>query len=421
MSAIVVLGAQWGDEGKGKIVDILSSECDLCCRYNGGTNAGHTLWVSGVKYAFHLVPSGVLNPKVIGVVGNGVVVHIPSLFSEIDSLTKAGCNLTGRLVLSNRAHIVFDFHMDVDGLQEGARAEGSKIGTTRKGIGPTYADKAARTGIRLGDLLSFETFTAKFHTLASGYMIRFPTLRIDIDAELAKYRQYATALTPMIIDTVEYLDRAFTERKRVLVEGANAHMLDIDYGTYPFVTSSHPTIGGVFTGLGISPNKVGSVIGVIKAYTTRVGEGPFPTELLDATGDLIRKVGHEFGTTTGRPRRCGWLDLVVMKYSCVINGYTSLNLTKIDCLTGIPTLQVAVAYVIDGKEVTLFPATSEELSRATVVYRSYPGWTEDISTIRAFDQLPENCRNYIKMIEAFLGVPIKWIGVGGDRYAMINL
>jgi len=420
MSAVVVIGAQWGDEGKGKIVDILSFQSDLCCRYNGGTNAGHTLWVDGHRYAFHLIPSGVLNPKTIGVIGNGVVVHIPSLFKEIKELADAGVSLQGRLFMSDRAHIVFDFHMTADGLQESTRAQGTKIGTTGKGIGPSYADKAARSGLRLGDLMSFDSFAVKFRTLAEGYMARFQIV-IDINAELEKYRKYSEELRPYVIDTIEYLDNAFREKKRILIEGANAHMLDIDYGTYPFVTSSHPTIGGVFTGLGISPSKVGSIIGVVKAYTTRVGEGPFPTELLDQTGDLLRKVGREFGTTTGRPRRCGWLDLVVLRYSCIINGYTALNLTKIDVMTGLETIKVGVAYMIDGKETTAFPCSNEELSKVTVVYKEYPGWTEDISHCVTFDQLPLNCRNYVKMIEDVLGVPIKWIGVGGERTAMVNL
>eukprot|EP00727_Mastigamoeba_balamuthi_P004198 m51a1_g13776 adenylosuccinate synthetase, putative (436) ;mRNA; r:286936-288966 len=415
----VIVGAQWGDEGKGKIVDALSKEFDLCCRFNGGSNAGHTLWVEGKKYAFHLLPSGLLHPTVTGIIGNGVVVHIPTLLAEMADVEKNGVKVSDRLKISDRAHIVMDVHMAVDGLQEGARAQGSKIGTTRKGIGPTYADKASRVGLRMCDLLKFDThFVPRYRQLAAAYVSRFPGLVVDVEAEIERYRGIAARVAPMIIDTVEYINRAIIAGKKVMAEGANAAMLDIDFGTYPYVTSSHASTGGVPCGLGVAPTKLGNIIGVVKSYTTRVGEGPFPTELSivdHPVGKHLQTVGHEVGTTTGRPRRCGWLDLVLLRYTAWINGYTVVNLTKLDVLTGINPLRVGVAYKLNGELLTGMPACADDLGALEVVYEEMEGWSEDISQCRKFKELPAAAQAYVHKISEFLGCPVRWIGVGVGR------
>ncbi|KAJ1840739.1 Adenylosuccinate synthase, partial [Coemansia sp. RSA 2703] len=304
----VVLGTQWGDEGKGKLVDILAQNIDVC----GGNNAGHTIVVGGVKYAFHMLPSGLVNMDCISVVGSGVVVHLPSFFEELEDLQKQGLDCDDRLFISDRCHLVFDFHQIVDGMKEGELGRGS-IGTTKKGIGPAYSSKASRSGIRVHHLYHFDEFEKRFRTIVSARHRRYGDFEYDVEAELQRYRQLAERLRPFVIDSVEFLHKKLREGKRILVEGANALMLDIDFGTYPYVTSSNTGVGGVCTGLGIPPNKIGSVIGVAKAYTTRVGGGPFPTELVDEVGQKLRDVGAEYGVTTGRPRRCGWLDLVVLR------------------------------------------------------------------------------------------------------------
>jgi adenylosuccinate synthase len=421
----VILGAQWGDEGKGKIVDCLSSKFDYCCRFNGGSNAGHTLWVEGKRYAFHLLPSGLLHSSVTGVIGNGVVVHLPTLFTEIEDLNKNGVSIDGRLLISDRAHIVLDVHMQVDGLQEGARAQGSKIGTTKKGIGPTYADKAARCGIRMADLLKYEShFVPRYRALVDAYRSRFPGLAVDVEAEIARYRDIAKRVSPFIIDTVPFLNQAIAKGKRLMAEGANAALLDIDFGTYPYVTSSHAVAGGVPCGLGLAPSRIGTVIGVIKAYTTRVGEGPFPTELpweTNPVGKHLQQVGHEVGTTTGRPRRCGWLDLVLLQYTHWINGYTSVNLTKLDVLTGLNPLRIGVVYKLHGQVLQSVPACAEDMAAVEVVYEEMPGWTEDISTCRKFQDLPAAAQAYVNRIHSFLGCPIHWIGVGVGRNDTIEI
>ncbi|KAJ2695686.1 Adenylosuccinate synthase, partial [Coemansia spiralis] len=363
----VVLGTQWGDEGKGKLVDILAQDIDVCVRCQGGNNAGHTIVVAGVKYAFHMLPSGLVNLKCVSVIGSGVVVHVPSFFEELEALEAQGLDCDGRLFVSDRCHLVFDFHQVVDGLKEGELGRGS-IGTTKKGIGPAYSSKASRSGIRVHHLFHPAEFERRLRTIVAARYRRYGDFDYDVDAELLRYQELAARLKPYVIDSVEYLHRALREGKRVLVEGANALMLDLDFGTYPYVTSSNTGVGGVCTGLGIPPSRVGSVIGVAKAYTTRVGGGPFPTELLDATGQRLRDEGVEYGVTTGRPRRCGWLDLVVLRYSTMINGYTSINLTKLDVLDVLDEIKVAVSYTMDGKEVTSFPADLDDLETATVNY-----------------------------------------------------
>jgi len=417
----VVLGAQWGDEGKGKLVDMLSQEYDVCARVAGGSNAGHTIVVNDIKYKFHLLPSGILNPEAIGIVGNGVVIHLPSFLTELDGLTKNGINHNGRVFISDRAHIVFDFHQAVDGALE-TRLGRHKIGTTKKGIGPAYASKISRNGVRVGDLRNWEYFEQRFRALAEHHLRSYEGLEIDIEKELAYYKSIAPKILAMTCDTIQLTNQKYKEGKKILVEGANAAMLDIDFGTYPYVTSSNPSIGSVLTGLGVSPKKLGGIYGTVKAYCTRVGEGPFPTELnvLVGEGEHLATVGHEFGTTTGRPRRCGWLDLPQLKYSITINGYTSINLTKLDVLTGLKTIPLGVGYKLNGEYLDTMPACLRELKDVEVEYETMQGWDEDISKCRRFEDLPRNCKTYVLRIEEILGVPIRWIGVGANREDMLD-
>ncbi|SPO28561.1 probable ADE12 - adenylosuccinate synthetase [Ustilago trichophora] len=421
--ATVLLGSQWGDEGKGKLADVLSGQMDVCARCAGGNNAGHTIVadVNGVKtkFDFHLLPSGLVNPRCAGFIGSGVVVHVPSFFAELDTIQKKGLNCDGRLFISDRAHLVFDFHQVVDGLKE-VELGGSSIGTTKKGIGPAYSSKASRSGLRVHHLYDPELFASKFRKLVEGRFKRYGHFEYDTEGEIARYRAFAERLRPHIVDGVTFIHTALAQNRKVLVEGANALFLDIDFGTYPFVTSSSTSIGGVLTGLGIPPTAIGDVIGVMKAYTTRVGMGPFPTELHEEIGHHLQEVGAEYGVTTGRRRRCGWLDLVMMRYSCLINGYTSLNLTKLDVLDQLKELKIAVGYVVDGKELPSFPADLEVLAKVEVQYKTLPGWQQDISKAQTWEELPENCRNYVNFIEQFLGVKIEWIGVGPARESMIH-
>lgn len=421
--ATVLLGSQWGDEGKGKLADVLSGQMDVCARCAGGNNAGHTIVaeVNGVKtkFDFHLLPSGLVNPRCAGFIGSGVVVHIPSFFAELDTIQKKGLNCDGRLFISDRAHLVFDFHQVVDGLKE-VELGGSSIGTTKKGIGPAYSSKASRSGLRVHHLYDPELFASKFRKLVEGRFKRYGHFEYDTEGEIARYRAFAERLRPHIVDGVTFIHTALAQNRKVLVEGANALFLDIDFGTYPFVTSSSTSIGGVLTGLGIPPTAIGDVLGVMKAYTTRVGMGPFPTELHEEIGHHLQEVGAEYGTTTGRRRRCGWLDLVMMRYSCLINGYTSLNLTKLDVLDQLKELKICVGYVVDGKELPSFPADLEVLAKVEVQYKTLPGWQQDISKATTWEELPENCRNYVEFIEQFLGVKIEWIGVGPARESMIH-
>jgi adenylosuccinate synthase len=387
----------------------------------GGSNAGHTIVVGGIKYKFHLLPSGILNPKAIGMIGNGVVVHLPSFLEELDGLTANGIEHHGRIYLSDRAHLVFDFHQAVDGTLE-HRLGRHKIGTTRKGIGPAYASKISRNGIRVGDLREWDYFERRFRELAEHHMQSYQGLEIDVEEELKYYKSIAPRVLSMTCDTIELTNQKYMEGKKILVEGANATMLDIDFGTYPFVTSSNPSVGSVLTGLGVSPQKLRGIYGTVKAYCTRVGEGPFPTELDtdNGIGEHLSRVGQEFGTTTGRPRRCGWLDLPQLKYSALINGFTSLNLTKIDVLTGLDTISLGVAYKYKGQYLTTMPASLMELKDVEVEYEIMHGWKEDITQCRTFEELPANCKSYILRIEEIVGVPIRWIGVGPNRLDVID-
>ncbi|KAJ8924320.1 hypothetical protein NQ315_007113 [Exocentrus adspersus] len=420
----VILGAQWGDEGKGKVVDMLAINVDVVCRCQGGNNAGHTVVIDGVEYDFHLLPSGIIHPKCKSVIGNGVVIHLPGMFDEIQKNEQKGLTNWGeRLIISDRAHLVFDFHQQVDGLQEQENdKKGQGLGTTKKGIGPAYSSKATRNGIRMGDLLgNFATFQKKFENLVNTYQRMFPTLKVDVEKELAKYEVYAEKVRPYVRDTVSYLDKAIKEGKKILVEGANAAMLDIDFGTYPYVTSSNCSVGGVCTGLGISPLRIREVIGVVKAYTTRVGDGPFPTELHDSIGDLMQSRGGEIGVTTKRKRRCGWLDIVLLQYTNMINGYTALCLTKLDILDTLPELKLAVAYKLNGKKISYFPSTAADLAAVEVEYVTMPGWQKSTENVRKFEDLPENAKDYVNRVEDLLKVPVKWIGVGKGRESIITI
>ncbi|KAK2417078.1 adenylosuccinate synthetase 2, chloroplastic [Trifolium repens] len=418
-----VLGCQWGDEGKGKLVDILAQHFEIVARCQGGANAGHTIYNSeGKKFALHLVPSGILNEDTLCVIGNGVVVHLPGLFQEIDNLESNGVSCKGRILISDRAHLLFDFHQTVDGLRE-AELSKSFIGTTKRGIGPCYSSKANRNGIRVGDLRYMETLPQKLDLLLSDAASRFKDFKYGPDVlreEVEKYKRYAERLEPYIADTVHVMNEAITQKKKILVEGGQATMLDIDFGTYPFVTSSSPSAGGICTGLGIAPRVVGDLVGVVKAYTTRVGSGPFPTEILGPGGDLLRFAGQEFGTTTGRPRRCGWLDIVALRYSCQINGFSALNLTKLDVLDGLDEIQLGVSYKHeDGTPVKSFPSDLRLLEQLKVEYETIPGWKTDISSIRNYSDLPRAAQLYVERIEELVGVPIHYIGVGPGRDALI--
>lgn len=422
----VVLGAQWGDEGKGKVVDLLATESDMVCRCQGGNNAGHTVVVDGQAYDFHLLPSGIINTKCISLIGNGVVIHLPGLFEEGEKNEKKG--LKGwekRLVISDRAHIVFDFHQEVDGMLEAQRQEqeGKSIGTTKKGIGPAYTSKASRTGLRICDLLAdFKEFSAKFKNNVHQYQSMYPGLKVDVDSQLKKLKEYAERLRPMVRDGVHFMFEALHgPAKKILVEGANAALLDIDFGTYPFVTSSNCTVGGVCTGLGIPPANIGDVFGVSKAYTTRVGIGAFPTEQLNPIGELLQTRGHEVGVTTGRKRRCGWLDLVILRYAHMINGFTAIALTKLDIFDVLDELKVGVAYKINGKRIHHFPSNMDVLNKVEVEYETFPGWKSDTSAARKWADLPQKAQNYIRFVENHIGVPIKWVGVGPSRECMIQM
>ena len=419
MPAIVVLGAQWGDEGKGKATDLLATNetIDFVVRTSGGHNAGHTIVVNGEKFATHLLPSGILTPGATCVIANGVVVSPEALFRELDSLIARGVDLAP-LVVSANAHVLASYHATIDKVTERFLGN-AKLGTTGRGIGPTYADKINRIGIRVADLFDEELLRQKVEAslevknqlLAKVYNRR----ALSIDAVVEELLSYVERLRPMVADTSLLLNRALDDGKTVLFEGAQATMLDVDHGTYPFVTSSNPIAGGVCTGAGIGPTRIDRVIGVIKAYTTRVGSGPFPTELFDADGEKLWKVGGEVGVSTGRNRRCGWYDAVVARYSSRVNGLTDLFLTKLDVLSSWERVPVCVAYDVDGVRHDEMPMTQSEFARATPIYESFPGWWEDISGCREFDDLPANAQAYVRTLEQMSGTRIWGVGVGPGR------
>lgn len=417
----VIIGSQWGDEGKGKLVDLLSADFEIVARCQGGANAGHTIVVDGHKIALHLIPSGILNEKATCILGNGMVIHLPTFFKELENLEAHGISYKNRLFVSDRAHLVFDLHQIIDGLKEQELSAGrGAIGTTRKGIGPTYSSKASRSGLRVCDLEYFDSFKESFLRLVDNKHKRFGNFEYDVEAEIQRYQKYRDLLKPFIIDSVFFINNAYTEGKKILIEGAQSTMLDLDFGTYPYVTSSSSSSGGASTGLGLAPNKIKSVIGVVKAYTTRVGAGPFPTELHGDKAEELRKEGGEYGTTTGRPRRIGWLDVVVLRYTHMINNFTWLNLTKLDVLSKQQELKIGVAYVYQGKKLQSFPSNLLTLAECTVEYETFPGWNCDISHCHTFDELPKQARDYILRVEELIGAKVRWIGVGADRKAMIE-
>lgn len=421
-----VLGSQWGDEGKGKLIDILSEKFQIIARAAGGANAGHTIYITDpnlphkkTKYVFHLVPSGMLNEHTICVIGNGVALHLETLFKELELLEESEISTKGRILISDRAHLLFEYHKIIDGLQEEMKGD-KKVGTTKRGIGPCYTDKVRRNGIRVHELMDFKKFQEKYmqnlEMLKKMYGFEY-----DPNEELEIHRKFADKLQGLVIDSAHYLNEAAKNGQNILIEGANGALLDIDHGTYPFVTSSNSSIGGILSGTGIGPLKFRNIIGTMKAYTTRVGAGPFPTELLDDLGEQIRESGGEYGATTGRPRRCGWFDAVVGKYSVMINGLTEVNLTKLDVLTGIPILKIAIGYKTPGSDSPMpsFPSNLELLENVEIEYIDLPGWDEDISAVRSFNDLPLNARNYIQTIEKLIECPVTSIGVGVEREAMI--
>ncbi|MFI3284835.1 MAG: adenylosuccinate synthase [Erysipelotrichaceae bacterium] len=417
MAGYVVVGTQWGDEGKGKIVDVLAGKMDYVVRFQGGNNAGHTVVVNGEKTILHLLPSGILSEDATCVIGPGVVVDPFVLQEEIDVLESKGLN-TSHLKISERAHLIMPYHVKLDTLQEMAMQE-NKIGTTKRGIGPCYADKFTRIGLRVGDLKDFDYFKKKLATTLKIKNDQITKLygeqAYDYQTLVNQFEIVRANLLPRMIDAVHVVNTAIKEKKEVLFEGAQANMLDINYGTYPYVTSSSPTSAGVLEGAGVSPSALDTIIGVVKAYSTRVGEGPFVSELLDETGEKIRQIGNEYGSTTGRPRRCGWLDLCVVKQAALINGLTDLVITKIDVLSGFETLPVCVGYEINGKVQDNIPASLQDYANAKPIYKMMPGWKEDITGIRNYDDLPVACKNYLSLIEEFTETRISLVSVGPDR------
>mmetsp|Transcript_6190 Transcript_6190/g.15042 ORF Transcript_6190/g.15042 Transcript_6190/m.15042 type:complete len:430 (+) Transcript_6190:90-1379(+) len=417
----VVLGAQWGDEGKGKIVDILASKYPLTARSAGGANAGHTVVVDGIQYKFHLLPSGLLSRSSYALIGNGVVIHLPSVITEAANLSSLGVDCLSRVLISDRAHLAFDFHMVADKVNELERA-GNKIGTTGKGIGPCYAAKANRIGVRVGDLRDFRGFRRKMVTALAAEHKRFYPFEYDVRKQVEKYYELAKQFEPNVTDSVEYVNRSIDAGHGILIEGANAALLDLDFGTYPFVTSSNCSIGGICTGLGLAPKRISRICGVVKAYLTRVGEGPFPTEQLNDIGTTLQATGHEFGSTTGRPRRCGWLDVLMLDYTTKINGYDEICLTKLDVLSDFDTILVGVGYTLDGRRLTCYPQDLGTLARVEVVYESFEGWkahAEQVLAARKFEDLPEKAREYVLAVEKMIGVPIRFIGVGPGRDSVV--
>ncbi len=417
MLAKVIIGAQWGDEGKAKIIDILSEEADVVIRAQGGNNAGHTVAVGDEVYKFHLVPSGILYPGTECIVGNGVVIDPKGILEEIDQLHEKGISAEN-LKISLRAHLVMPYHKTLDGIKEEYRGN-SDIGTTQKGIGPCYMDKVERSGVRVCDYLNEELFVSKIteNVAIKNSIIKNvynQDIQFDANTVIEEYKGYMDRLKPYFADTTVLAYEAISSGKKVLFEGAQGTLLDIDLGTYPYVTSSHPITGGVCVGAGIGPTMIGECIGVMKGYVTRVGKGPFPTELFDETGDIIRGVGHEFGTTTGRPRRCGWFDAVIGKFAVRTSGLTSIALNKIDVLANIDKIKICVAYKKDGQIVKEFPASLEDLAKCEPVYEEMDGWGE-IDHIRNYDELPETAKAYVKRVEELCGAKVTMVGVGPNR------
>lgn len=423
MSSICVFGAQWGDEGKGKIIDHLASEVDVVVRYQGGSNAGHTVVADGVKYVLHLIPSGVLHPGRLNVIAGGVALDPLQLLTEIDELHAAGVHVgPDNLRLSARAHVIFEHHLGLDKLAEGLRGD-RRIGTTGRGIGPAYADKAARSGLRVCDLLDREHFPARLEAaLREKNALRtqvFGEPPLDIAAQIERYVTVADRIEPLVCDTGALLREADAAGRRILFEAAQGTMLDLDHGTYPFVTSSSTGVGGIAPGTGFPPQRLSEALGIAKAYCTRVGEGPFPTELAGSAGDELRERGHEYGATTGRPRRCGWLDAVALRYALELNGATGWVLTNLDVLSGLGDVSAGTAYRLAGETHRQFPGQLADLGRVEAVYERRPGWNEDITGARTYADLPENAQRYVEWLEEVVGSPVRMISVGPGREQVV--
>ncbi|MBP7543666.1 MAG: adenylosuccinate synthase [Ignavibacteriaceae bacterium] len=416
MSVTVIVGGQWGDEGKGKIVDILSESHRIVVRYQGGANAGHTIQIKDKKYVLHLIPSGILRDDVICVIGNGVVIDPAALLDEIKLLKENGISVEGRLFISQNAHLIMPYHKIIDSLNESGK---TKIGTTGKGIGPCYIDKYARKGIRIIDLLDPVKLEQKIreNLVEKNNLITdfYKSEKLDVDKIVDTYLAFDREIDPYIKDVPSYLNKAIAEGTSVLLEGAQGALLDVDHGTYPYVTSSNPTSGGACTGTGIPPTKITEVTAIIKAYTTRVGEGPFPTELLDETGEKLRAKGFEFGATTGRPRRCGWFDAFLVRYSCMINGTTSVALTKMDVLDSFPEIKVCTGYLHNGKLLNNFPVDCDILNDLIPVYETVEGWMCDTSKCLSYDDLPQKAKEYISFISEKAGMNVTIVSVGPNR------
>ena len=422
MPVIAVIGAQWGDEGKGKIVDQLAQQADMVVRFSGGDNAGHTVINPYGEYKLHIVPSGIFSPRAVCIIGNGVVIHPAVLIEELDDINRSGID-TSRLFISDRAHLIMPYHVLLDGLEEEARG-GKAIGTTRKGVGPAYADKAARLGIRAGDLLDKEAFLERLssvleykNTILTRVYGKTPISLQDVYSE---YCRYGERLEPFIKETTSIIDKALNRNESILLEGAQGALLDPDFGTYPYTTSSSPLSSGGCLGAGIGPTRISHILGVFKAYCTRVGEGPLPTELKDKTGDLIREEGHEYGTTTGRPRRCGWFDAVAARFSARINGFTGITITRLDVFDILPGVKICTGYKLHGKIIDEFPADVASLARCEPVYEELPGWNVPTTQARTFEQLPIEARNYTLRLEELIGCPVNFICIGPGREETIE-
>ena len=417
MSTVVIMGSQWGDEGKGKIVDHLAEQADGVVRYQGGNNAGHTVVANGVEYKLHLLPSGILYPGKLCIIGNGVVIDPAQLIKEIDGMVEKNIPVSG-LRISNRAHVIFPWHVAQDGLEEEAKGD-DKIGTTKRGIGPCYMDKNARIGIRICDLMDSEEFPAvlkRVITMKNRYLKdTYGHEGFDFDVILKEYQGYAEAIREFVTDTAEELNDAIIAGKKIVFEGAQATLLDLDHGTYPYVTSSHPIAGGACIGAGVGPKRINTVVGVVKAYSTRVGAGPFPTELLDEIGDQIREEGHEYGTTTGRPRRCGWLDAMVVRYAAMLSGMDYLAITRLDILDKLPKIKMCVGYKMDGKIFKGMPASLKGLAAVEPVYEEFEGWQTRTCDIRKYEDLPVQARTYLERLEEVTGIPVGIVSIGPGR------
>jgi adenylosuccinate synthase len=416
MPVTVVVGAQWGDEGKAKIIDLLSKEHTYVVRYQGGHNAGHTVVVDGEKYALQLVPSGVLYDHVVPVIANGVVVDLPTLFNEIDTLEQRGIGCDD-LKVSSRAHLIFPWHQAHDAISEAVRGD-DKIGTTLKGIGPAYADKARRVGVRVGEVVDLDRFaeTVRARAIAENLdIVQAGEEPLDVDDIVDRFVEHGRRLQPYVCDTVTLLHEALGRGAQILLEGAQATFLDLDHGTYPYVTSSNPTAGGACAGSGLGPRDIDRIVGITKAYTTRVGAGPFPTELLDDDGETLIDVGKEFGTVTGRRRRAGWLDCVMLRHAVRLNSLTELALTKLDILDGFDEVRICTGYRLDGERIEFYPDRSDVLARVEPVYETLPGWNTDLSEMREPGDLPEPAKQFLAIVEREVGIPVNVVGVGADR------